>query len=248
MRKRMQIVFQDPYGALSPRLPVGDIIGEGLSIHEPDLYGAAFTTRVRGILEDVELNPDIAGRYPHEFSGGQRQRICIARSLALNPELVICDEPVSALDVSIQAQVINLLMELQERLGLTYLFIAHDLSVVRHISSRVAVMYLGKIVEIADRDTLFNDPKHPYTKALLNAVPEPDPEAEGLPANRLIVGEVPSAVHDLHYIEPEEDVYHHRCTGTSLLAREGNQRKASRRYMNSCIATEHALQHVLLLR
>ena len=205
-RRRMQMVYQDPFGSLNPRMKVGSIIGEPLRVHGLASNRENYLKRVFELMSLVGLLKDMADRYPHEFSGGQRQRICIARSLALNPELVICDEPVSALDVSIQAQVINLLMELQERLGLTYLFIAHDLSVVRHISSRVAVMYLGKIVEIADRDTLFNDPKHPYTKALLNAVPEPDPEAEGLPANRLIVGEVPSVRNP-----PKGCHFHPRC-------------------------------------
>ena len=191
-RRRMQMVYQDPFGSLNPRMKVGSIIGEPLRVHGLASNREDYQKRVLELMSLVGLLEDMADRYPHEFSGGQRQRICIARSLALNPELVICDEPVSALDVSIQAQVINLLMDLQERLGLTYLFIAHDLSVVRHISTRVAVMYLGRIVEIADRDTLFSAPKHPYTKALLNAVPEPDPEVGNLDSNQLIIGEVPS--------------------------------------------------------
>ena len=191
-RRRMQMVYQDPFGSLNPRMKVGSIIGEPLRVHGLASNREDYHKRVLELMSLVGLLEDMADRYPHEFSGGQRQRICIARSLALNPELVICDEPVSALDVSIQAQVINLLMDLQERLGLTYLFIAHDLSVVRHISTRVAVMYLGRIVEIADRDTLFTAPKHPYTKALLNAVPEPDPEVGSLKSNQLIIGEVPS--------------------------------------------------------
>ena len=191
IRQKIQIVFQDPHSSLNPAFTVFGSLQDPLK-----LYGVKTNAERRKIigdlLEAVNMRREQMDNYPHEFSGGQRQRICIARSLALNPELVICDEPVSALDVSIQAQVINLLMDLQERLGLTYLFIAHDLSVVRHISTRVAVMYLGRIVEIADRDTLFTAPKHPYTKALLNAVPEPDPEVGSLKSNQLIIGEVPS--------------------------------------------------------
>ena len=192
IRRKMQMVYQDPFGSLNPRMKVGSIIGEPLRVHGMAGDKAQYHARIKSLMKIVGLLEDMAERYPHEFSGGQRQRICIARALALDPKLIICDEPVSALDVSIQAQVVNLLMDLQERLGLTYLFIAHDLSVVRHISNRVAVMYLGKIVEEADRDTLFQTPKHPYTKALLAAVPEADPELEAQRAEKLIIGEIPS--------------------------------------------------------
>ena len=192
VRRRMQMVYQDPFESLNPRMKVGSIIGEPLRVHGMAGDKREYHRRIQELMKLVGLLPDMAERYPHEFSGGQRQRICIARSLALNPELVICDEPVSALDVSIQAQVLNLLMDLQEKLNLTYLFIAHDLSVVRHISTRVGVMYLGNIVEVADRDTLFRSPKHPYTQALLNAVPEPDPLLEAAKPENLIIGEVPS--------------------------------------------------------
>jgi len=192
VRRRMQMVYQDPFGSLNPRMKVGSIIGEPLRVHGLLPTREQYNERIMELMSLVGLLGDMAERYPHEFSGGQRQRICIARALALNPSLIICDEAVSALDVSIQAQVINLLMDLQERLGLTYLFIAHDLSVVRHISDRVAVMYLGRIVEIADRDSLFNSPRHPYTQALLSAVPEPDPDLAVEVPKTLIVGEVPS--------------------------------------------------------
>ena len=178
IRRKMQMVYQDPFGSLNPRMKIGSIIGEPLRVHGMAGDKTQYHARIASLMKTVGLLEDMVERYPHEFSGGQRQRICIARALALDPKLIICDEPVSALDVSIQAQVVNLLMDLQERLGLTYLFIAHDLSVVRHISNRVAVMYLGKIVEEADRDTLFKSPKHPYTKTLLAAVPEADPEIE----------------------------------------------------------------------
>ena len=206
IRRKMQMVYQDPFGSLNPRMKVGSIIGEPLRVHGMAGDKAQYHARIASLMKTVGLLEDMAERYPHEFSGGQRQRICIARALALDPKLIICDEPVSALDVSIQAQVVNLLMDLQERLGLTYLFIAHDLSVVRHISNRVAVMYLGKIVEEADRDTLFQTPKHPYTKALLAAVPEADPELEAQRAEQLIIGEIPSL-----RSPPSGCTFHTRC-------------------------------------
>lgn len=178
MRRDMQMIFQDPYASLNPRFTVTDIIGEALDIHKMAGSRAERKKRVEELLDMVGLNPDHATRYPHEFSGGQRQRIGIARALAVNPKFIICDEPISALDVSIQAQVVNLLKELQDRLGLTYLFIAHDLSMVKHISDRVAVMYLGRIVEMAESEELYANPMHPYTKTLLSAIPIPDPEVE----------------------------------------------------------------------
>ncbi|MFU8817055.1 MAG: ABC transporter ATP-binding protein [Pseudomonadales bacterium] len=191
-RRQMQMVYQDPFGSLNPRMKVRDIIGEPLVVHGLARDRKAYKRRVTELMELVGLLPDMGERYPHEFSGGQRQRIGIARALALDPELVICDEAVSALDVSIQAQVLNLLMDLQERLGLTYLFISHDLSVVRHISDRIGVMYLGRLVEVAQRDALFRDAKHPYTQALLSAVPVPDPDFEAERGPQIIAGEVPS--------------------------------------------------------
>ncbi|MCK8487846.1 ATP-binding cassette domain-containing protein [Paenibacillus sp. MBLB2552] len=178
MRRDMQMIFQDPYASLNPRFTVTDIIGEALDIHGMAGSYAERKKRVEELLDMVGLNPDHATRYPHEFSGGQRQRIGIARALAVNPKFIICDEPISALDVSIQAQVVNLLEDLQDRLGLTYLFIAHDLSMVKHISDRVAVMYLGRIVELAESEELYANPMHPYTKTLLSAIPIPDPEVE----------------------------------------------------------------------
>jgi len=191
MRRKMQMIFQDPYASLNPRMTVGNIIGEPLEVHNI-LKGKALKERVQELLKVVGLNPYFINRYPHEFSGGQRQRIGVARALAVNPSFIICDEPISALDVSIQAQIINLLENLQQQFNLTYLFIAHDLSVVRHISDRVAVMYLGKIVELTDRDTLYNDPKHPYTQALLSAVPIPDPFVEEKRRRIILEGDVPS--------------------------------------------------------
>ncbi|MDR1541710.1 MAG: ATP-binding cassette domain-containing protein [Clostridiales bacterium] len=192
-RKRMQIVFQDPYSSLNPRMTVGEIVGEPLDINKA--YSSMNDRREKIIdsLNLVGLNTEHMNRYPHEFSGGQRQRISIARALALNPEFIVCDEPISALDVSIQAQVINKLIELQSELGLTYLFIAHDLAVVRYISNRIGVMYLGKLVELADADELFAHPLHPYTKALLSAAPVPDPKA-GKESRIILEGEVPSPI------------------------------------------------------
>jgi oligopeptide transport system ATP-binding protein len=178
MRRDMQMIFQDPYASLNPRFTVQDIIGEALDIHNMAGSRAERKKRIEELLDMVGLNHDHATRYPHEFSGGQRQRIGIARALAVNPKFIVCDEPISALDVSIQAQVVNLLKELQDRLGLTYLFIAHDLSMVKHISDRVAVMYLGKMVELAESEELYANPIHPYTKSLLSAIPIPDPEIE----------------------------------------------------------------------
>ncbi|GAB4449104.1 MAG: dipeptide ABC transporter ATP-binding protein [Anaerolineales bacterium] len=191
MRRKMQMIFQDPYASLNPRMTVGQLVGEPLMVHNV-ATGAEINDRVAHLLELVNLNPAFASRYPHEFSGGQRQRIGVARALALQPSFIICDEPISALDVSIQAQVVNLLEELQEKFNLTYLFIAHDLSMVRHISKRVAVMYLGVFVELADRDELYANPLHPYTQALLSAVPIPDPVADAKRKRTILEGDVPS--------------------------------------------------------
>ncbi|WP_341878053.1 dipeptide ABC transporter ATP-binding protein [Defluviitalea saccharophila] len=191
--KSAQMIFQDPYASLNPRMLVSNIIGEGLDIHNL-LKGQERTNRIHELLELVGLNKEHANRFPHEFSGGQRQRIGIARALAVNPEFIVCDEPISALDVSIQAQVVNLLEELQEKMGLTYLFIAHDLSMVRYISDRVAVMYLGSIVELADSDELYENPLHPYTKALLSAIPIPDPEIQRKRERIVLQGDVPSPI------------------------------------------------------
>ncbi len=206
LRQKIQVIFQDPFLSLNPRMKVGQIIAEPMYVHgiEPD--AAKRKARVLELLSVCGLNARFADRYPHEMSGGQRQRVGIARALAMNPEFIVCDEPVSALDVSIQAQVINLLEDLREKFGLTYLFIAHDLSVVRHLCQRVAVMYLGRIVELADSDALFDNPQHPYTKALLAAVPVPDPLVEQGRVFRPVQGEVPSPINP-----PSGCVFHPRC-------------------------------------
>jgi oligopeptide transport system ATP-binding protein len=204
VRRDMQIIFQDPFASLNPRMTVEAIIGEALTIHKLTKSPADYQARVVDLLETVGLNADHMRRFPHEFSGGQRQRIGIARALAVSPKLIVCDEPVSALDVSIQAQVINLLEDLQAKMGLTYLFIAHDLSVVEHISNRVAVMYLGRVVEIAPSRDLYTRPKHPYTEALLSAVPIPDPKAK---KQRIVLtGDVPNPVN-----RPSGCHFHPRC-------------------------------------
>jgi oligopeptide transport system ATP-binding protein len=207
LRPRLQVIFQDPYSSLNPRMTIGQIIGEPPSVHKMIESKGEYREKVSELLSVVGLNPNMVDRYPHELSGGQRQRVGVARALSMKPSFIVCDEPVSALDVSIQAQIINLLEELQEQYGLTYLFIAHDLSVVRHISNRIVVMYLGKIAEIADRQELYENPLHPYTQALMSAVPIPDPAVEAKRKPIILQGEVSSPLNP-----PEGCVFHPRCT------------------------------------
>ncbi|MCH2505916.1 MAG: dipeptide ABC transporter ATP-binding protein [Dehalococcoidia bacterium] len=206
MRREMQVIFQDPYSSLNPRMTAGNIIGEPLVVHGLVDNKVEYKERVASLLQNVGLNPYMADRFPHEFSGGQRQRIGVARALSVSPKFIVADEPVSALDVSIQAQIVNLLEDLQDEFNLTYLFIAHDLSVVRHISDRVGVMYLGHIVEMADRSEIYVNPSHPYTKALLSAVPIPDPVVDAQRERVLLTGEVPSPLNP-----PSGCVFHPRC-------------------------------------
>ncbi len=218
LRRRMSLIFQDPFGSLDPRQTAGSIVGEPLSVHKLVANKSEYEDKVANLFRVCGLDPSMVDRVPHEFSGGQRQRIGIARGLASDPSLIVCDEPISALDVSIQAQIINLMQELQEGMeGLTYLFIAHDLSVVRHISDRVAVMYLGRIVEVTSADKLYEDPRHPYTKALLSAVPIPDPFVEETRERIIIEGEVPSPLNP-----PPGCTFHPRCPNVKQECRENN--------------------------
>jgi oligopeptide transport system ATP-binding protein len=251
MRRRMQIIFQDPYSSLDPRMTVGSIISEPIETHGLK-KGRAKRERVAELLEMVGLDPRYVNRYPHEFSGGQRQRIGVARALAVEPEFIVCDEPISALDVSIQAQVLNLLTELKNRLNLTYLFIAHDLSVVKHVSDRVAVMYLGKIVELAPPDALYTSPAHPYTRALLSAVPVPDPVAERKRRRVILRGDVPSPVNP-----PSGCRFHTRCWLYERLGKPENCRtddpplrtlvgdhRAACHYAEEAMKTDVGIAHV----
>lgn len=214
-RRKMQIIFQDPSASLDPRMTVGEIIGEALDIHKLCSDKAARKDRIRELLEMVGLNTEHANRYPHEFSGGQQQRVGIARALAVNPEFIVCDEPISALDVSIQSQVVNMLEDMQEELGLTYLFIAHDLSVVRHISNRIGVMYLGTMVELSTSYELNKSPLHPYTKTLISAVPVPDPEKSKTRQRIVLEGDIPSPINP-----PSGCRFHTRCPYTTARCKE----------------------------
>jgi oligopeptide transport system ATP-binding protein len=252
LRRRMQIIFQDPYGSLDPRMTVGAIISEPLETHKL-AKGEGKRERVAELLKMVGLDPTYVNRYPHEFSGGQRQRIGVARALAVEPEFIVCDEPISALDVSIQAQVLNLLTDLRDRLGLTYLFIAHDLSVVKHISDRVAVMYLGKIVEIGPPDTIYAAPGHPYTRALLSAVPVPDPVSERRRRRVILTGDVPSPANP-----PSGCRFHTRCWLYEKLGKPENCRtidpplrevggadqKAACHYAEDCLKSDVGVAHI----
>ncbi|MFQ5848104.1 MAG: ABC transporter ATP-binding protein [Candidatus Methylomirabilales bacterium] len=236
MRQRIQVIFQDPYSSLNPRMTIGQIIGEPLLVHHPIAPGKGeYRDRVSELLSVVGLNPAMTDRFPHELSGGQRQRVGIARALSVEPSFMVCDEPVSALDVSIQAQIINLLEDLQARFGLTYLFIAHDLSVVRHIGDRVAVMYLGRIVEVANRLELYENPLHPYTKALLSAVPIPDPAVEATRERVILKGEVSSPLNP-----PSGCVFHPRCPIAVTECSEGvpELREVSPDHWVACIEAE----------
>ncbi len=238
LRRRFQAIFQDPYGSLNPRMTIRQIVGEPLRVHGLAQGRAAAAARAEELLHLVGLPPAMADRYPHELSGGQRQRVGIARALAVEPQFIVCDEPVSALDVSIQAQIINLLEGLQARFRLTYLFIAHDLSVVRHISDRVAVMYLGKVMEIADRQALYAEPLHPYTQALLSAVPIPDPEVEARRKRQVLGGEVPSPLSP-----PMGCVFHPRCPIAVEACRHDvpDLREVRPGHWAACIRAEEAL-------
>jgi oligopeptide transport system ATP-binding protein len=252
MRRRMQIIFQDPYGSLDPRMTVGSIVSEPIETHNL-ASGSAKRDRVAELLRLVGLDPKYVKRYPHEFSGGQRQRIGVARALAVEPEFIVCDEPISALDVSIQAQVLNLLTDLRSRLGLTYLFVAHDLSVVKHISDRVAVMYLGKVVEIGPPDQLYSAPGHPYTRALLSAVPVPDPVSERKRRRVILKGDVPSPVNP-----PPGCRFHTRCWLYERLGKpencrtidppldplNGGEHRAACHYSQEALKTDVGIAHL----
>ena len=238
-RLDFQMIFQDPFSSLNPRMTVFDILAEPLTTHKLVNSRAELAERVSALMRDVGLSPRFVRKYPHEFSGGQRQRIAVARALALNPKVIVCDEPVSALDVSIQAQILNLLEELQHRLNLSYIFIAHDISVVRHISHRIAVMYLGRIVEIANAEDLFDNPRHPYTRALLSAVPVPDPKIEASRERIILTGDLPSPINP-----PNGCTFHTRCPIAIDACKQARPEfvEVAKGHRAACIRTEEAIK------